>query len=94
MNAEEIAELLKDAVCRAEAARIAGVSAQCVGQWIRRGRVEHGKRYYLKSARWEGGDVVIILRKDLDEWLRMFPPMLQKGHGYAKAGLDQIYQSW
>jgi len=84
MNAGEIARLLEDAVCRAEAARIAGVSAQCVGQWIRRGRVERGKRYHLPAARWDGGDMVIILRQDLDNWLRRFPPVLQKGHGYDR----------
>ena len=72
MTASGLALLLEQngAMCRAEAARRAGVSSSAVGKWVKTGK--------LPAARWEDGDMIIILGWDLDKFLREHPPMLQK----------------
>lgn len=80
ITAQEIATILEvnQAICKAEAARRAGVSTAAVQKWIDNGRRKNGQVHYLPAAKWQGGDMVIILAADLTAWLREFPPMPQK----------------
>lgn len=82
MTASGLAFLLEQngAMCRAEAARRAGVSSSAVGKWVKTGK--------LPAARWDGGDMIIILERDLEKFLMEHPPMLQKRNHRAAAWGD------
>lgn len=86
ITAQWIATILEanQAICKAEAARRAGVSTAAVQKWIAKGRRKHGITHYLPAAKWQGGDMTIILAVDLAAWLRKFPPMPQKRNRQAR----------